>query len=211
MTNEAATHNLGFIVEGDGEYHSFKSLVAKIIDRQPGHIPMINAGGFGGVLKKEKLHENLTDLAKLYKVKKIIVCIDLIDPLNEGLCSSCVELKSIIDRNIESWTTNALSDIRIKFVPEVILVIQIQKFESWMIADVNSLIENDIFLEVDQLTDVDELKNPSKFIKDYSKVEFNSKNPMFVKTIISKLDPSIMRKNSKSFDKLAREIKLVFS
>lgn len=210
MTSSTTILPLGLIVEGHGEYESFPSLIYKILKRQPGEVPRVNAWGIGGIVKREKLHENINSIARLKPLKRLIVCIDLEECLKEGICSDCQDLKNILDGHISSWLDGARSDQRIALIPQIVTVIQIKKFENWMISDVASLVSLGMFGEVEQDTDVDNL-NPTNYIRLNAVQDFNSKNPKFVKSVISALDPDVMKVHSRSFNKFYREVVSAYS
>ena len=78
-----------------------------------------------------------------------------------------------------------------------------------MLSDFSSLVRNQyIEPSLTQITDVDnQIHNPTTWIKNhFIDKGFDPKNPMKAKQLLSRLDPSIMRTNSYSYDKYCREI-----
>jgi len=198
---------LGFVVEGTGEYYCYPSLCARIVGAAGGlHIPVVNAQGCGNIVSR--LEEQLQSLVLLYNPFEIVVTIDLRDVLSQDMFDSCEDLVHELSQRARAWLEQAGSDSRLCPLPERIsIVIQVQKFESWILADVESLWPNHLRRRTSQIGDVDHaVDDPARWLKDHLIPFQDIKNPHDAKSIISVLNPDVMRTNSRSFDKLYREI-----
>ncbi len=124
----------GFIVEGTGEYLAYPSIVARIVKESGFNIPRVNAGGFAQVV--HHLEEHLSDIVATYKPLSILITVDLIDVLYNKTARDCSELISILHGRIGAWSRANEHVVKFQPFPEQIsVVIQIQKFEPWIIAD----------------------------------------------------------------------------
>jgi hypothetical protein len=85
-------------------------------------------------------------------------------------------------------------------------VIQVQTFETWLIADVVSLVQAGYMKKGSkQLSNVDEqITKPAQWLRKRTKQDI--KDPKYAKAMVSELDPEVMRSNSHSFDKFFREV-----
>lgn len=210
MTDEKL-NKLTMIVEGHGEHQSYNSLASRILKERHEYIPIGNVSGIGNILKEEKFHANLTQFTKMYNPRVVLVTLDLIDAVKRGYCSDCVELKNKMDTSIQIWTSNAAKDGRIIHVPNVTVIIQIQKLETWLLADLDSLKESGWLKESAPLhDDVDSLKDPSDYIRTHAARHIDTKNPKTVKDIFTNMDVDVMRTKSGSFDKFARELEKIY-
>jgi len=81
---------IGFIVEGDGEYYCYPSLVCRILRKRGFDIPIVNAGGCGSLVKR--LDDHLDSLVLSKHPYNIIVTLDLKDMLSEHFYSDCKQL-----------------------------------------------------------------------------------------------------------------------
>lgn len=193
---------LGFIVEGDGEFQSYRTIVAKIVENNCCNIPIVNARGCGNIHKN--LEEQLNDLVKISYPHVVIVTVDLCDLISQGLSSDCVEAVKNINDQIIRWKKSFTKG---KPQMEIIPVIQIQKFETWMIADIESLISAGyISSETKQVAKADSLNNPSLWIQKNFIIPFNSKSPREAKSLFAKTSPSTCSQYSSSFNKFHREV-----
>ena len=210
---ENRRHPLGFIVEGHGEYNAFPSMVTNITGYKI-YVPILNAGGFGAITNN--LSQQLIDFLLMYEAQFLFVCIDLIDVKKANLFHSCNELLKHLNNKIKHFETHTYPNFsRLNPLPEKIgVIIQIQKFETWMLSDFSSLVDNQyIDSSLTQLEDVDnQIQNPNSWIMDnFLNKAFDPKNPNHAKQLLGGLDPSIMRTNSHSYDKYCREIEIGFN
>jgi len=198
---------VGFIVEGHGEYNCYPSLVGRIISSAGVNIPRVNVGGYGGITRN--LGEQLTLLVLAHYPFHIIITIDLKDVLKDKLYDNCEELRIDLEEQAKDWLGNSQHDSRLQPLPErITIVVQIQQFESWIIADISSLNESGC-LEAAELefTNVDQdILNPAAWLRKHLRSDLDQKNPKCAKVIISCLDPNVMRIKSPSFDKFYREV-----
>jgi len=203
---------IGFIVEGHGEYNCYPSLVCRVVNSTGFPVPRLNAGGYGKITSH--LADQLRDLVLTHHPYHVIITLDLREVLAGGLYSSCAELRADLEHQAAHWLASSQVQPRLHPLPErIIAVIQVQSFESWMIADIGGLRESG-YLAVDecQPENVDEeVSNPASWLHRRRLPGRNHKNPMCARAIISCLDPSVVRSNSRSFDKFCREVLLSYS
>jgi hypothetical protein len=201
-------HPLGFIVEGHGEYNAFPTMVVKILGCRL-FVPIANAGGCGAITNN--LSQQLYDFLLIYNSQFLYICIDLIDVIKANQFSNCSELLTHLQNEIHHFETHIYPyHPNLKPLPDKIgVIIQIPKFESWMLSDFSSLAVNQyIDPTLTQIQDVDnQIPNPSSWIiNNFTDTGFDPKNPMSAKRLLSVLDPTVMRTNSFSYDKYFREI-----
>ena len=92
-------------------------------------------------------------------------------------------------------------------LPEnVTVVVQVKKFESWLISDPDSL-KNANIISPDALIpdDIETIVEPVKWIKENLLRKEKVTTPSFTRKLTKHLDPEVMRTKSKSFDKFYRE------
>ena len=197
---------LGFIVEGHGEYRCYPSLYARIVGCQV-RVPIVNAGGYGSVVKNIQRH--LTDLFRGAKPLHVIITIDLKDVINDGIFKDCKCLCEHLSYEATDWLKKAVRDIRLPPLPEKIsVVIQIPKFEAWLLSDVASL-KRDGHIKADApvIVDADGYQDdPCKYLNDNLCNEVDIKNPLVAKSLFSSVTPCDMRLASRSFNKFYREV-----
>lgn len=198
---------IGFIVEGHNEYASYPSIVSKIISTSGFQIPIVNAGGCGGVIRNLPYH--LTDLVITYHPYEILVTVDLIDVIEQDLFDNCEDLIIGLDEIASTWLTSAQPDERFHPRPESVgFVIQVPQFESWIIADFETLVESGIIDPIEEnFGDVDsEIRHPSKWLSDRLIPKHRFKNPRVTNSILRGNDIDRMRSNSRSFAKFHKEV-----
>lgn len=196
---------IGFIVEGHGEYNCYPSLFCRITNANGLHIPRINAGGCGSIVKRIK--EQLTDLFIAESPLSVIITVDLEDVLKQGLAATCVDLLQDLNNAIDEWKLYAEADTRLHPLPDrIVCVVQIKKFESWLISDLDGLkVSNLIATHIESIEDAEQIASPCEWLKENLLVDGCVKSPNIAKTVISSLNPDSMRTHSKSFDKFYRE------
>ena len=209
MSHNIATRPpIGFIVEGEAEYHSYRSFTSRILDESEVFVPPpANSRGANNVLRNLSTH--LSQLVKVYHPFSIIVTTDLRDHIEQRTCSSCDELVSQIHGQIDSWISTAGASPRLHPLPEcIVAVIQIQSFESWLISDLEGLLR--IGFLVDESATYsgysDGVSNPAEWLRDKASQRWNIKNPNQAYMLAQNLDIETMRSNCESFDKFSREI-----
>ena len=197
---------IGFIVEGHGEYNCYPSLVQQIVGNKGFHIPRVNAGGVGSLVRN--IRKYLRMLVLTHHPFHIIITVDLKDTIKQKLAPSCEQLRTDLSKQVKNWLENeAQYDARLQPLPErITVVIQIQTFETWLIADVVSLVKAGYIKKgTKQPSNVDEqVTKPAQWLRKRSKQDI--KNPKYAKAMASQLDPKVMRLNSHSFDKFFREV-----
>jgi len=203
---------LGFVVEGHGEFHCYPSLFCRVVGLcGPILIPRVNAGSCGALVTR--LKEQLTALNLVHKPLEVIITVDLADVLKQGIYLDCGSLCEALHQQTSEWLVEAASDRRLSPLPQrITTVIQIPKFESWLIADVNSLIKAGYLRHnTTQIENSDDTDRPEQFLGENLTSKSRLKNPIFAKKLVSKLNPVVMRKHSRSFDKFFRETTRAYS
>jgi hypothetical protein len=202
---------LGFIVEGKGEYYSYPSIVSRIVKACGFCIPVSNAEGYGGILNH--IDEHLTDMISSWKPVTIIVTMDLIDVIRAGIVEDCKELTKTLSDSIFRWVEQNKSSNKFVPFPDLFkIIVQIPKFEAWLIADKANLKrggyiheEGAPWLNVD-----DEVSNPVQWLEENCQKRINVKHPGTCKEMVTAIDVEIVRGYSRSFDKFYREVKFCY-
>jgi len=198
---------IGFIVEGDAEYHCYPSLVCRIVNSSGFRVPRVNARGYGNIVRH--LADQLKPLVLAHHPYHVIITLDLKDVLDAGLYDSCEEVRKALEDQVTEWLANSASHARLQPLPQrIAVVLQVQRFESWMIADIGGLRDSG-YLAVDEVQPLDadeEVSHPISWLRTRTSPGRYQKNPRCAKEVISCLDPCIMRVNSRSFDKFHREV-----
>jgi hypothetical protein len=196
---------LGFIVEGHCEYESIPSIVAKI----HGHFnyPIVNAKGIGNIIKNTG--DQLLYLIKYFAPRKIIISLDYRDAEREGLVNNCVELKEMVIRNCDTFI-RAQQNGSLTLPEEIVVVIAIKTYESWICADYENLKTNDLF-DASKITEeyqnVDtEIPNPCNWLQSKLKRNIDMKNRSNRKKVSQTLRPDIAATKSRSFRKFYKEV-----
>jgi len=198
---------IGFVVEGHGEFNCYPSLVHRIVGARGFKIPRVNAGGYGNLVRN--LGDQLRALVLADHPSNIIVTVDLRDVIRENLYATCAELVSAMNQQAAEWYAQASSDGRMTPMPNrITVVVQVQEFESWILADLQSVTNCGYALhEQHDFSNVDEeVPNPSTWLLNQVEPAINLKNPRLAKSIVTQLNVDEMRKNSPSFDKFHREV-----
>jgi len=212
---------MGFIVEGNGEFNCYPSLIHRITDTYGYPLAIINSGGCGGIYRNLKKY--LTNIVITRKPIDIFITIDYLDLLELGIVTNCEELVSHLQSQINDWlNSDVKTDRRISHPPERILsIIQIQQFESWLLSDIASLINSGYIERIfdtnldtpEEFTyNVDEkIQKPASFLKQHKTTEKDIKNTKYARSLICCLNPQIMKDNSGSFNKFYREVLFSYS
>lgn len=196
---------IGFIVEGHGEFNCYPSLYCNAVHAPGLNVPRINASGCGDVVRN--VREHLTDMCRTFSPYKVIVTVDFVDVIKQNLAADCADLVAILNAQINGWSEDAANDGRIAQLPmEIVAVIQVRKFESWLIADTQGLIDAGLVDPSTRLiSDAEAIDEPVKWIRENVNLSGDVKSPQFAKVITSALNPSRMINASHSFDKFYRE------
>lgn len=199
---------IGFIVEGDSEYHCFPSIVSKVISYNPNY-PINNTKGNGRIFNK--LDEEIRLMVQYRKPEKIIVTIDLKDLIDVGMIESCIALKERLQAQSNKWLEDHKQSSLADILPSEIIVVIIDKtFETWIMSDLDGLKEckyidpskiDEQFLDVDS-----EVKNPCLWISKKLKDNIDIKNIHHIKHFVSGLDVSRAALKSRSFRKFCKEV-----
>lgn len=204
MSNDMSTRPpVGFIVEGAGEYTCYPSLFCRIADIQAVHIPIVNAGGCGTIIRR--VDEQINDLLIAYKPLSVIITVDLEDVIKQGLAISAEDLMQNLNQSISIWREYAKDNPRLDPLPNNIkVVIQIRKFETWLLSDLEGLKKEGLLRkETKKISDAEEIVKPSEWIKKNLKLDV--KKPIIAKQVIAALRPDKMRLHSKSFNQFYEE------
>ncbi|MDG1818518.1 MAG: DUF4276 family protein [Porticoccaceae bacterium] len=201
---------VGFVVEGHGEFACYPSLFCRTVKISGLYAPAVNAGGCGSIVSN--LGEHLTDLVSSRFPVSVIVTIDLQDALDQQLARDSVELLDLLNSEIQKWQEKAVSDSRCHPLPEsIVAVLQVRKFESWLISDTVSLKASNILnSEAPDITDAESVESPCRFLQKHLIISGDSKNPKTAKIIVSKIVPDKMRVNSRSFAIFYNESKTAY-
>jgi hypothetical protein len=198
--------NLSFIVEGHCEFEGIPSFVAKILGRHC-HFPIINAKGINNIIKN--IDKELLILVKNHKPKNIIITLDGSDAINQGLCTTCVELKDIVLQRANKFIAT-LQNGPLLLPENIIVVIAEKTFDTWLCSDseglktcdlIDSTKAFEVYTNVDQ-----EIASPSHWIKSKLKKSANPKNRRNRKKLASSIRPEVGKNFSPSFDKFIREV-----
>lgn len=205
---------IGFIVEGKGEFSCYPSLVCRTLGTHGLHVPLLNAGGNGGIIRH--LAENLDDLCNTHKPHIVIITIDLRDVLAEGHFGDCHSLKTHIDTEASEWLQSRSGTGMRPYLPSAIIsVIQVQSLESWLLADCQGLSRCEYFSPTTAnivVSDVDsEIPNPHEkllqCLVNAPRKPFDIKKPRHLCAAFRHCDVSRMEALSRSFRKFAREVR----
>lgn len=210
MVNNINRPPIGYIVEGDGEYNCYPSLFCRIVEIKTAQIPIVNAGGCGTIIRR--IDEQLNDLLVSSKPLSIIITVDLEDVLQQKLANSLSDLTNRLQESINSWKVSANYNSRIKPLPTHIkTIIQIKKFESWLISDIEGLKNEGLIVKnkVSNIDNADIYPKPSEWIK--TNLAIDVKKPKNAKKVISALRPDIMRIHSQSFNNFYEESKNAYN
>jgi hypothetical protein len=203
---------VGFVVEGRAEYDCYPSLVCRVLGASGFKVPRVNAGGYGTIVRH--LPDQLRSLTLTDHPFHIIVTLDLRDVLENGLFADCGALCLDLRRQAREWLASAQRNARLHPLPELIsIVVQVQQFESWVIADTQGLMQSG-YLESEppQCSNVDDtIENPAAWVRKHMVAGHNLKSPACARRAISCLDPGAMRQHSPSFDKFCRELSSSYS
>lgn len=200
---------LGLIVEGDGEYSTFPSIINRLISTRGTFIPIQNARGIGNIIRN--IEGFLDDIVIARKPKSVIVTFDLRDALKNIKYDTCQSIKKDFLKRCKQWLSNRKNNQKFQPLPDNIeVVIQIQTFETWLIADTQGLSNHECFcnkIAEIKWTNVDnEVINPMKWIEQKQKKSFNSKNPNAIKRAFGYCCLNNISKCSRSFRKFKKEV-----
>lgn len=198
---------VGYIVEGFGEYHSFNSMFCKITGKSF-RTPCSKPKGYGRILKS--LEVELTDLVIAHSVAVVVVCIDLKDVLSNPAhgFNDCAELRAHLQERADRWLLGASQDGRVRVAPQrVVVVIQVQKFESWFLADVEAFNASEYCaMPLNQIADVDNMRrDPVAFLREALKPSVSLKSPVFAKRVAGGVRPEVASDSSRSYRKFSKE------
>jgi hypothetical protein len=127
---------IGFIVEGKMEYNCFLSLFSKLNTGCTGMIPEpLWANGNDSILCY--LEEHLRDIARTESPISIIVCIDFREA-HDKHGFTCNKLKKYLEDKASKWL-KAKQVNQDKLPMNIIIIIVIQQFESWMLSDMRAI------------------------------------------------------------------------
>lgn len=200
---------VGFLLEGYGEYHSFPTIFSKFNSISNPYIIRSTPEGCGGISKN--FEQNLNDIVISGHPLSIVVTVDFIDLIKKKLYTSCSEIISDLRDRYSIWYSKYSQSTKHKPLPEYFtIVIQMTKFESWIAADQENLV-NLSFIgqqDIEVFTNIDEdVDDPSDWLRMKTNGSLNPKKPKVCKNIFSNCCYDNARKKSRSFDKFLREIK----
>lgn len=206
---------VGLVVEGDGEYASYPSIISSLLaGAGPRLVPRVNAGGIGAIFTD--IGSLLDDLVSAHKPVSVIVTYDSVDSIDRifdgDLFKDCVAAKLHLEGEINAWLSQRRNMTKFEPLPEYIaVVVQCQKFETWMAlagcCGAASGLGPFNATPIPSMNGDILIGDPVKWIAAQSDGKFNSKVPARVKELFSSCDPSAIVGISRSFSKLAKEIK----
>lgn len=205
--------SIGFIVEGHGEYHSYPSIVSRLVDVKGLYLPRVNAEGNGNILRN--LVEHIDDLVTSHHPLSVIVTLDLRDSLAQGRYSNCVEVLEYLTGVIAEWSSSRRGKDRFEPIPQrFAVVLQVQTFETWLAADPRGLAEGGLIVlrgdERDWGNIDNELGNPCAWIGERLVSGASSKSPKTCAMVVSKIDLDLVYNRSRSFRKFCAEVRLAY-
>ena len=174
--------------------------------------PRLNAKGFGSVVRN--LEDHLRDIVAAYHPWAIIVTVDLKDVIDNGLFVTCTDLRSDLRRRSQLWLENHAQHPKFRPMPNSIeIVVQIPKFESWLIAHAEALHEASLIrLKDGELIpeNIDAaISDPAKWLKERMP-EFKYKDPKIAKLCLSACDSEVIQRRSPSFSKFQRTLRISY-
>jgi hypothetical protein len=115
-----------------------------------------------------------------------------------------------LEESATAWLTARRSSPKHQPLPaRIVIVIQIRKFETWWLADLEGLDRHPLFeiQAADGWKNVDEEgPEPCGWLKGRMTRPMDIKSPTLAKEVISQMSPQVMRGRSPSFDKFHREV-----
>jgi len=201
---------LALIVEGDCEYDCFPSFIAKIFEGSY-FVPISNAEGHGNIVRN--IDKLLRPLVKNIQPKNIIITLDTREAIRENLVQNCVELKELIEKNVDDWLNGqAESDLKDSLPNSIRVVIQDKTYDTWLISDLNGLKNSEYIDEAkinEEFDNVDlDIPNPNAWLKNKLKPNVNMKRKGLRKKIGSCINPLVGATKSRSLRKFVKEINL---
>lgn len=206
MTNDVMTYPaIGLIVEGHGEFNCFPSLVCRIVENHV-YVKLEKATNNNSIIKD--LEKYIEYLVLAHHPFVVVVTLDLRDTgVGPG---GCGDLRKTLQQRADDWLKNT-TDTRLHPLPKSIQVIlQVQTFESWLLADIEQLKSLGYVSTGAKLQDSDLIDNPLKYLKENKGTKEYCKAPKLVKEIVSTLNIEEMSKTSRSFRKFKKEIALAY-
>jgi len=204
---------LGFVVEGQCEFDCFQSLVSMVLGVRGLHTKLVNARGCGNIVMN--LPENLDGLLRACRPHSVVVSVDLMDCIRQNLCTDCAALRRHLLIQYRQWHAARCSDSRYVPLPKnVSVVIQDKTFETWFLADPSGMNASGILAKQlpPDLGAVDSsIANPCQYLRGFMPPGRGLKNPKTAKQALHHLDASEMRRNSRSFDKFARDLEQCYA
>jgi len=204
---------IGFIVEGDGEYAVYPSLVARVLKTHGLYVRVQNAAGFSNI--HSHLEELLTRQIALCHPLTMVIALDAQDPVRAGLHCSCEEARQELLRRARRCIAECGESHRYRPVPlSVEVVMQVPVFESWLLADLEGLRHHPSFhgVQPQNWANVDaDVANPRGWLRQQATGRFNTKRPHIVKGAFDCCSVSNLEAGSRSFRKLAKELRSAYA
>jgi hypothetical protein len=200
---------LAFVVEGRGERHAIRTLAARIAGHDCSHLVVSCANGAGKIYSdlEGELDKVVTACLPLH----IIVLADSRD-LVRTKKRSCVALREELSQRANNWILKAQQ--LGSPVESVKIVLVVQQFETWLLADFCVFREN-VRLKGSQSSYLgwgridDDLPNPLDWLKANLHPRERAKDVNRGKTILSQADLELLQQRSHSFSVFVRAVKAV--
>jgi len=200
---------VGFIVEGTGEYLAYGNIVRKGVRAAHGKLPIVNSYGCTALL--HDLEQSLVDLTLAHHPVTIIVTLDMRDPIQAAIFPDCLSLRTALQDRADRWLAEAIQNgVPTGPLPDTVrIVIQVQTFESWLVADAEGLrrappIRKNFAGHA--CSDVDSELEATTFLKDSCKRPTNLKHRDFVLQLSRCIKPQRAAASSRSFRKFWDEV-----
>lgn len=196
---------VGFIVEGFGEFNSYRSILSRGLSRDTRDLPINNAAGWGTLVAR--LEEKIEELVITWHPIHVIVTADARDAKY-----SCHTFKGDLQRRADCWLDAHGMDARCIPLPDTIsIVIQDRAFETWLIADLEGLrlAKNDVSVEPRppwRNVDLEE-PHPADWLRERLRQDYHLKDPFLAKRLAKHIEASRMAACSRSFRKFWKEVR----
>lgn len=215
MNERAFPPPLAFIVEGLTEWHCYPSLAIRCLeDAVHLHFPISNAQG------NQRLRKNLEglveNLVKGYHPARIMVGLDARETIREGHFATCAALREELQGRANDWLESERKRSRLGALPDkIVVVIQYQTFENWLVADLEALKTATDVMDTAQISelpsrDLDaEMQNACAWLEQRVKPGIKLK-PHAAKRLVGLIRPEVAVTRSRSFAKFCKEVQQAY-
>jgi hypothetical protein len=204
---------LGFVVEGDGEYQSLRSLLSRGLGIDARDVPIANAFGCSNLATR--LEDFLRDLVKSRHPQNVIITVDARDFRGNVALGDCCALKEHLQRRADLWLLDCEQNGLFLPLPLTVqVIVQDPAFEGWLISDLEGLRRAVDVVTVEEgveWSNVDkDVANPGLWLKQRLRPGIRLKDPSLPKRLAKHLHPPRMAHTSRSFRKFWKEVCLIY-